>query len=68
MEEDILSYLPTVIFRGTPCTEAYSRGAIWGVTPPLDQLNLLISVGFQAPTGAKPPLKEKNLSRPWTNS
>ena len=60
MEEDILSYLPTVIFRGTPCTEAYSGGGYLGRNPlPLDQLNLLISVGFQAPTGAKPPLKEK---------
>ena len=38
--------------------------------PPVDQWNLLISGGFQAPTGAEPPPleREKNLSPPWTNS
>ena len=35
-----------------------------GAKPPLDQGNLLISGGFQAPTGAEPPPleREKNLS------
>ena len=36
-----------------------------GAKHPLDQWNLLISEGFQAPTGAEPPLEsEKNLSPP----
>ena len=39
-------------------------------TPPLDQWNLLISGGFQAPTGAEPtPLeREKKFKPPWKNS
>ena len=46
------------------------RGAAIGAKPPLNQWNLLISGGFQAPTGAElpPPWKEKNLSPSWTNS
>jgi len=37
-----------------------------GAKPPLDQCNLLISGGFQAPAGAepRPPWKEKKLSTP----
>ena len=40
-------------------------GGLWGLSPPLDQWNLLISGGFQAPTG--PPWKEKKLSSPLDN-
>ena len=31
------------------------QGGAMGAKPPLDQWNLLISGGFQAPTGADPP-------------
>ena len=49
---------PRGVFRG-----------VMGSKPPLDQWNLLISAGFQAPTGAEPPGKiKKNLSPPWKNS
>ena len=35
------------------------------LTPPLNRWNLLILRGFQAPTGAEPPWKDKkNLSPP----
>ena len=27
MEEDILNYLPTVMFRGTPCTRKLNNGS-----------------------------------------
>ena len=50
-------------------TEAYSGG--YGGLAPLDQGNLLISGGFQAPTGAEPPLereKKINPPPPGTNS
>ena len=49
------SDLPRGVFR--------VGGGLWGLSPPLDQWNLLISGGFQ------PPLeREKNLSHHWTNS
>jgi len=38
-------------------------GAI-GAKPPLDLCNLLISGGFQAPTGAEPPLERKKCKPP----
>jgi len=39
--------------------EAYSGRGAMGAKPPLDQLNLLISGGFQAPTSAEPPPPER---------
>ena len=49
-------------------TETYSVGAMGTKPPPLDQWNLLISVGFQAPMDADcwapPPWKEKIVSPP----
>ena len=42
--------------------EAYSGRGAMGAKPPLDQLNLLISGGFHAPTDAEPPWKEKSVS------
>ena len=35
-----------------------------GAKPSLDQWNLLISGGFQAPTGAEPPWKDKKVQAP----
>jgi len=41
------------------------QGGLLGLSPPpLDQLNLLISMGFQAPTGAEPPLERKKSKPP----
>ena len=44
-------------------TGAY-LGGDWELNPPLDQRKLLISGGFQAPTGAEPPGNKKKLSPP----
>ena len=45
------------------------QGGAMGTKPPLDQWNLLISGGFQAPTWAEPspPWKEQNVSPPLDN-
>ena len=39
------------------------QGGLWGISP-LDQWNLLISLGFQAHIGAELPWNEKKLSPP----
>ena len=40
-------------------------GGLWGLSPPpFDQRNLLISEGFQTPTGAEPPPGEITKFKP----
>ena len=41
------------------------QGRLWGLSPPLDEWNLLISGGFQTPTGAEAPhWKDKKCKPP----
>ena len=61
MEEEILSYLTTVIFRGTPCTEAYSGGGAIGAKPPPGPVKFIDFNGFSGPNSMLSPLWKKKI-------